>query len=89
MQKIIAMQDIIRQTLDEHGRLTRTAASSSSDSDLFAVGLTSFAAVQLMLAIEERFDVEFPDRMINRRSWASIDMIVSCLTELKPQEVAV
>jgi len=76
------MQKIIRQVLDEHGRLSVAAETLDDSSDLYAAGLTSFAAVQLMLALEERFDSEFPDRMLNRKSWSSIDSIAACLSEL-------
>lgn len=82
------MKDIIRELLNEHGRLSVPAATLADADDLYAAGLTSFAAVQFMLALEERFDVEFPDRMLNRKSWSSIDMIASCLTELQPQKSA-
>jgi len=78
----------IRRLVDEQGRLTGSAATLHEDADLYASGLTSFAAVQLMLALEETFDVEFPERMLNRRSFASIAAIASCIAELKPEEVA-
>ena len=65
-----------------HGRLPVPMDRIGSSQDLYAAGLTSFAAVQLMLAIEDRFDVEFPETMLNRRSFASIDAIAKCLHDL-------
>ncbi|MCB1544201.1 MAG: acyl carrier protein, partial [Rhodoblastus sp.] len=56
--------------------------------DLYAAGLTSFAAVQLMLALEESFDIEFPERMLNRRSFATMESIAACIQELRPQAIA-
>lgn len=82
------MLETIRRLVDEQGRLAVTAATLDDNADLYASGLTSFAAVQLMLALEEAFDVEFPDRMLNRKSFASIMAIADCLRELKPEEVA-
>jgi acyl carrier protein len=41
-----------------------------------------------MLALEETFDIEFPDRMLNRRSFSSIAAIAGCLHELKAEEAA-
>ena len=76
------MLEIIRDLIAEHGRLPVAVASLRDDQDLYAAGLTSFAAVQLMLAIEERFDTEFPETMLNRRSFASVDAIAGCLHEL-------
>ena len=76
------MLQTIRTLIAEHGRLPVPVASLRDDQDLYAAGLTSFAAVQLMLALEDRFDVEFADTMLNRRSFASIDAIASCLHQL-------
>ncbi|MFO1136557.1 MAG: acyl carrier protein [Rhodoblastus sp.] len=82
------MLDNLRQLLDKHARLPVKAATLGSDQDLYAAGLTSFAAVQLMLALEEAFDIEFPERMLNRRSFATMDSIAACISELRPQALA-
>ena len=76
------MNGIIRDLIAGHGRLPIAVSSLRDGDDLYAAGLTSFAAVQLMLAIEERFDVEFPEAMLNRRSFASVDAIAGCLVEI-------
>ena len=76
------MLEMIRELVSDHGRLPVPVDTLGSGQDLYAAGLTSFAAVQLMLAIEDRFDIEFPDSMLNRRSFASIDAIAGCLHEL-------
>ncbi len=80
------MKVIIRKLIEQHGRLPVAIATLSDDQDLYATGLTSFAAVQLMLGLEEAFDVEFPERMLNRKSFASIDAIASCIAEIAPQK---
>lgn len=82
------MLDRIHQLLDEHGRLQVPAAAITETQDLYAAGLTSFAAVQLMLALEEAFDIEFPEHMLNRRSFSSIKSIVDCLRELAPEAIS-
>ena len=61
------MQLIIRQALDQHGRLSVPAATLDDAADLFGAGLASFTVVQLMLALEEKLGVEFPDRMLNQK----------------------
>ena len=76
------MLETIRELVAENGRLPVPVSTLTDHQDLYAAGLTSFAAVQLMLAIEERFEVEFPETMLNRRSFASIDAIAGCLHEL-------
>lgn len=82
------MIDNLRQLIDKHARLPVKAATLAPSQDLYAAGLTSFAAVQLMLALEEAFDVEFPERMLNRRSFATMDSIAACIGELRPQALA-
>jgi acyl carrier protein len=80
--------EAIRKLVDEHGRMPLPAASLKPDQDLYAAGLTSFATVQLMLAIEEHFDIEFPERMLNRRSFASLAAIAACINEIEPARLA-
>ncbi|MFO1114700.1 MAG: acyl carrier protein [Beijerinckiaceae bacterium] len=82
------MMDVLRQLIDKHGRLPVAAGTLATGQDLYAAGLTSFAAVQLMLALEEAFDIEFPERMLNRRSFSTMDSIAACINELRPQALA-
>jgi acyl carrier protein len=52
------------------------------DSDLYSAGLTSHATVGLMLAIEDEFDVEFPDRLLRRRTFYSVNSLAEALAEI-------
>jgi acyl carrier protein len=72
----------IRDVLREHGRLADDVATLDDESDLFEAGLSSHASVNLMLALEDRFDVEFSERMLHRRTFTSIASIRACLQEL-------
>lgn len=72
------------EIIARHGRLPGPVEALGAEQDLYAAGLTSFAAVQLMLALEDAFDVEFPERMLNRRSFSSIAAISACIAELLP-----
>jgi acyl carrier protein len=74
--------EAIRAILREHGRLAEDVATLCDQSDLFQAGLSSHASVTLMLALEDHFDVEFPERMLHRRTFASIASIRACLSEL-------
>ena len=78
------MIDTVRQLIDRHGNLRVPTLILTPDADLYAVGLTPFAAIQVMLALEETFDVEFPPRLLRPQSFASINSIVACLDELHP-----
>ena len=62
----------IRRVLGEHARLTVGIADLSDDDDLFRLGMTSHANVSVMLALEDVFGVEFPERMLRKGTFESI-----------------
>jgi acyl carrier protein len=80
-----AITDDIRAVLREHGRLAVDVSSLGDQANLYDAGLTSHASVSLMLALEERFEIEFPERMLRRGSFASIAAIRAGLEELIAQ----
>jgi phosphopantetheine--protein transferase-like protein len=75
----------IRRVLDAHARLTVSAASLAPDADLYQAGMTSHASVNVMLALEDAFDVEFPDRMLKRSVFESVANIAAAMQELTEQ----
>lgn len=78
----------IRAVLKTAGCLQSGAETLGDDSDLHAAGLTSHATVSLMPALEEAFDVEFPDRLLRRRTFSSIDAIAEALAEIGVRDEA-
>ena len=76
------LTDAIRGVLREYGRLAVDVNGLDERSDLYEAGLTSHASVSLMLALEEHFEVEFPERMLRRGGFGSIAVIRSNLSEL-------
>lgn len=68
--------------LKQHGRLARDADSLDERADLYQAGMTSHASVNVMLALEGEFDVEFPDEMLKRSSFESIAAIASAVERL-------
>jgi len=78
----MTMIEDIRSVLKEHGRLSVDAATIAESADLYQLGLTSHASVNVMLALEGKFDLEFPDRMLKRGVFESIASIRAALEEL-------
>jgi acyl carrier protein len=76
------MKNDIREILHEHARLSVDARSLADDTDLYQVGMTSHASVNVMLALESRFDIEFPDHMLRRGVFASVASISAAVDEL-------
>ena len=67
--------DRIRTILAKHGRLNGDANTFAPDTDLYLAGMTSHASVNVMLALEGAFDIEFPDELLKRTVFASIASI--------------
>jgi acyl carrier protein len=72
----------IRDILREHARLSADVGTLADDADLYQAGMTSHASVNLMLALEDKFEVEFPERMLRRRAFENIASIRDAITEL-------
>ena len=72
----------IRGVLDAHGRLPVSAASLKEGDDLYQRGLSSHASVTVMLALEDAFDVEFPDSLLRRDTFRSVASILGALETL-------
>ncbi len=66
------MRQELRWILAVHGKLSVPLDSLDDEADLFAAGMDSLAVVDIMLAIEDRFGIELPDTMLNRRCFASV-----------------
>ena len=63
--------------------LLYSLAGLSDEDDLYAAGLTSHGSVNLMLALEERFDIEFPEHLLRRRTFESIAAIRAAVAGLR------
>jgi acyl carrier protein len=77
------MTDQIRQIVAQHAQLSADAATLADDASLFDAGMSSQASVNLMLALEDAFDVEFPDEMLTREAFESVAAIAASLDTLK------
>jgi acyl carrier protein len=82
MQRVVSDRAAIRDILARHGRLSVDVSRLKDDSDLYRAGLTSLATVNVMLALENHFDVEFPDSMLGRKTFASLESIAEAIAEL-------
>lgn len=72
----------IREILAEYGRLRVDVATLSDDTDLYGAGLSSHAAVNVMIALEDELDIEFPDSLLRKSTFASVGAIKAALEEL-------
>jgi acyl carrier protein len=77
------MSDEIRSVIRDHARLPVDVDGLAPDADLYQAGMTSHASVNVMLALEDHFDIEFPDRMLTRSVFESINSIAAAVQELQ------
>jgi acyl carrier protein len=76
------MQDRIREVLAAHGRMAVDPREVDDQADLYDLGLTSHASVDVMLELEEVFDIEFPDEVLKKATFASVHNIAQVVEGL-------
>jgi acyl carrier protein len=79
----VSMDETIREVLAEHGRLAVDVGSLDEQTDLFGAGMTSHASVNVMLALEDAFDIEFSERMLKKSTFESIAAIRAGVLEMQ------
>jgi len=72
----------IREVLAEHARLSVDVETLDDHDDLFRAGMTSHASVNVMLGLEDAFEVEFPESMLRKSTFESVAAIQRALTTL-------
>ena len=73
----------IRTIIAEHAGLNVPIESVDDSTDLFHCGMTSFTSVNVMLALEQAFDLEFPDAMLTRAVFGSIESISQAIDAMR------
>lgn len=71
------MKDQIRRILADHGGLVVPVTSLDDDDDLFAAGLTSFAVVNVLLALEDELEVEVPEDLLRKSTFRTVSSMAS------------
>jgi acyl carrier protein len=80
--EFVMYQEQVRNIVAQHARLSADISQLTDSSDLYAAGLTSLTTVNLMLAIEDHFDIEFPDKMLGRKTFESIQSLSEAIEEI-------
>jgi acyl carrier protein len=77
------LDEEIRRIVAEHARIDLDVSALGRESDLYAAGMTSHASVSVMLALEDAFDVEFPEHMLTPGVFQSIASMSAAVGELQ------
>lgn len=76
------IRQVVRKALAEQGRLPMSEETLDDSDDLYRAGLSSHATVDLMLTLEDHFDIEFPGAMLERGIFESIKAITTAIGTL-------
>jgi acyl carrier protein len=74
---------IIQRLIDQEAKLAIPAANLKPRDNLYDLGLTSFDAIRLLVAVERAFKIEFQREMLNHESVASIEAIAKAVQTLQ------
>lgn len=75
----------VRDVVARYGRLAVDARALLGPESLYAAGMTSHASVDVMLGVEDEFDLEFPEEMLTRETFETIDSICAAVRVLGAQ----
>ena len=78
----MTLKNDVRKILVEHSRLPVDIGTLANDSNLYDAGMTSLTTVNVMLAIEDQFDIEFEDDMLSRATFESINSLADAVDSL-------
>lgn len=74
---------LIREVLQAHGRLAVDAATVAATEDLYEAGMTSHSSVNVMLGLEDRLGLEFPDQLLTRDTFRSVRRLTEVVAQLR------
>jgi acyl carrier protein len=77
------LHETVRNVLKGVGDLAGSAETLGNDADLFDAGLSSYGTVEVMIGLENALGVEFPETVLTRDTFSSINAIVRVLEGLR------
>ncbi|MGE5370301.1 MAG: phosphopantetheine-binding protein [Chloroflexota bacterium] len=73
----------IRQIIESEVQLAVPAAHLTPRANLYDLGLTSFDAIRLLVAVERAFRVELPREALRRETMATMEAIARTVEALR------
>ena len=72
----------VRGILGEFGKLSADPSAISETQDLYALGLASHATVNVVMAIEDELDIEFPDELLTKSTFTTLQSLKDAIRPL-------
>ena len=73
----------VRDVITQYAGISADADVIGADADLYAIGMTSFASVEVMLGLEEKFAIEFPQDLVKRDTFLSVSAMAAAVAEIR------
>jgi len=73
------IRDQLREIVKNHARIHLPLEEICDTTDLYRAGMSSQASVVLMIAVEGEFGIEFPDSLLSRDVFSSIENIAGAV----------
>lgn len=70
-----SINDAIREVISSAVHLTVDVETLGDDDNLYLVGLTSHGVVNVLVELEDRLEIELPDALLQRDTFASISAL--------------
>lgn len=77
------MKNRIRGILKQLDELSQFIDGMDDEASLYDAGLSSFGAVELMVALESEFGIQFPDSFLTRETFENISSISAAVERLR------
>jgi acyl carrier protein len=74
--------ETLRDLIARHGKMPTDVRGPGINRSLYDAGLTSHASVNVLLAIEDEYDFEFPERLAKRATFESIGNLSAALNSV-------
>lgn len=82
------LKEKIRSCLVEHLRMVNDPQEIPVDADLSTLGLTSMAATNLLIDLEDEFDIQFPDSMLTPEVFHAVNSLEEAVASLLDERVS-
>ncbi|MFF2391400.1 acyl carrier protein [Nocardia sp. NPDC058114] len=73
------MEERITSLVLAHTSLGAAGTIIGTDTDLWAAGMSSVHSVNVMMAVEDEFDIEFPEALLSRATFTSVASIAAAV----------
>jgi acyl carrier protein len=79
-----AVEDTVRRIVDKHLNLSAHGHDLGPEDDLWNLGMTSLTCMGLMLSIEDTFEIELPEELLQAATFRSLSSITAAVEGARP-----